>query len=55
MKNSSNCPNCGAPISGTRCEYCGTDFEPVYVKLDNYIPWTTSTDIIPDKEDAVHG
>ena len=22
----SNCPNCGAPITGVRCEYCGTVF-----------------------------
>ena len=22
-----NCPNCGAPITGPRCEYCGTVFE----------------------------
>lgn len=21
-----NCPNCGAPISGNVCEYCGTPF-----------------------------
>lgn len=21
-----NCPNCGAPITGDRCEYCGTQF-----------------------------
>lgn len=21
---SGNCPNCGAPITGDRCEYCGT-------------------------------
>lgn len=21
-----NCPNCGAPITGTKCEYCGTIF-----------------------------
>ena len=21
-----NCPNCGAPISGSVCEYCGTKF-----------------------------
>ena len=20
------CPNCGAPISGDRCEYCGASF-----------------------------
>ena len=22
-----NCPNCGAPITSSKCEYCGTDFE----------------------------
>jgi rRNA maturation protein Nop10 len=22
----SNCPNCGAPITGPECEYCGTTF-----------------------------
>lgn len=21
-----NCPNCGAPIDGTKCSYCGTSF-----------------------------
>ena len=21
-----NCPNCGAPVTGRRCEYCGTVF-----------------------------
>lgn len=21
-----NCPNCGAPKNGTKCEYCGTPF-----------------------------
>lgn len=21
-----NCPNCGAPINGDKCEYCGTVF-----------------------------
>ena len=21
-----NCPNCGAPVSGSVCEYCGTKF-----------------------------
>lgn len=20
-----NCPNCGAPMKGSRCEYCGTE------------------------------
>ena len=22
-----NCPNCGAPINGEKCEYCGTRFK----------------------------
>lgn len=22
-----NCPNCGAPITSNKCEYCGTNFE----------------------------
>lgn len=26
-----NCPNCGAPITGPKCEYCGTRF-PEYRK-----------------------
>lgn len=26
-----NCPNCGAVITSTKCEYCGTDFE-VFIK-----------------------
>lgn len=26
MKDQLNCPNCGAPIAGLKCEYCGTQF-----------------------------
>ena len=26
LRNIINCPNCGAPINGPRCEYCGTIF-----------------------------
>lgn len=22
-----NCPNCGAPVGGWKCEYCGTRFD----------------------------
>ena len=38
-----NCPNCGAPITGIQCEYCGTMFydfaeisdnAPKYLRLD---------------------
>lgn len=25
-----NCPNCGAIITGMKCEYCGTDFEKMF-------------------------
>lgn len=37
-----NCPNCSAPISGDRCDYCGTQFidcttirpdKPFYLKI----------------------
>lgn len=37
-----NCPNCGAPITGERCEYCGavfydwatiSDEAPAYIKM----------------------
>lgn len=30
-----NCPNCGAPISGYICEYCGTEFEKPRKKLSD--------------------
>ena len=31
-----NCPNCGAPIQGTRCEYCGTPFyDLAAIDMDN--------------------
>ena len=44
------CPNCGAPITGSNCEYCGTVFDADAdsladgrnehcVRLDNYIPF----------------
>ena len=26
MSNMTNCPNCGAPIVASKCEYCGTVF-----------------------------
>lgn len=26
MRERLNCPNCGAPITGATCEYCGTVF-----------------------------
>lgn len=26
IKKQTNCPNCGAPITSYKCEYCGTRF-----------------------------
>lgn len=27
MKLKPNCPNCGAPVTGGTCAYCGTEFD----------------------------
>ena len=27
-ENKTNCPNCGAPLSDGKCEYCGTECTP---------------------------
>jgi hypothetical protein len=39
--DSTNCPNCGAPITSRQCEYCGTifrnvtdDYEILQFKID---------------------
>ena len=43
MREQLNCPNCGAPITGCECEYCGTVFydfavlsdeKPTYIRLN---------------------
>lgn len=34
-----NCRNCGAPIKGNRCEYCGTEYPDKY---ESYITMTAS-------------
>lgn len=26
LKSKSNCKNCGAPLHGLKCEYCGTEY-----------------------------
>lgn len=31
MSSKANCPNCGAPITGDVCEYCGTRYGTVFV------------------------
>lgn len=66
-KEELNCPNCGAPITGEKCEYCGTVFydwavidseKDFYIKmrLDNnlfiYKARMTSCDIEVDYGDT---
>lgn len=34
MQSNRNCPNCGAPITSYKCEYCGTVFSSGYVVQD---------------------
>ena len=36
MKDLLNCPNCGAPISGSKCEYCGTMFSDDFEQKNAY-------------------
>lgn len=39
MSKTLNCPNCGAVITGSKCEYCGTVFETknlINLKGDNF-------------------
>lgn len=35
-----NCRNCGAPVKGNRCEYCGTEYNN---KIENYIHITADS------------
>lgn len=40
MIKSLNCPNCGAPIVGDKCEYCGTvflDFAAIQVGAPSFV------------------
>lgn len=43
LEPAGNCPNCGAPIRGDECPYCGTAFTrkqedtPIYDRNGNYI------------------
>ena len=43
LKAIDNCPNCGAPLHGDECEYCGTAFTrknegiPIYDPYGNYV------------------
>lgn len=40
MRDKLNCPNCGAPIIGVKCDYCGTlfyDFANMELNKANYL------------------
>lgn len=49
MSSKTNCPNCGAPITGSVCEYCGTrhdtgiafqfDDPPPYISAAMWLPF----------------
>ena len=40
LKPIPNCPNCGAPIKGPKCEYCDTIFDDSRIKEDiNQLRW----------------
>lgn len=32
-----NCPNCGAVITSSKCDYCGTDFETIWMFMKQEI------------------
>lgn len=49
-----NCKNCGAPLHGSRCEFCGTEYS-VDVAYDNKVEikvdglgYATTTQLIAD-------
>lgn len=57
-KPQSNCKNCGAPLHGSRCEYCGTEYgsSPVLIMknvdpedLDNIKRMLATTGAVPVK------
>ena len=41
------CPSCGAPIQGTRCDYCKTEVRRVYDKADTEAIMGSLTAMIP--------
>ena len=40
IKGKTNCPNCGAVITSTKCEYCGTDFMAISDIMKNSKTWS---------------
>lgn len=46
VKEKPTCINCGAPLKGLKCEYCGTEYENVFDK--------TEIDQWADKDGVLH-
>ena len=49
MRDRLNCPNCGAPIDGVKCSYCGTmfyDFASIKAGETSYLRIRASGDVI---------
>lgn len=58
----SNCPNCGAPVSGDVCEYCGSTFRAVEkggfdgtVFVPSEVQCLTTVVSIPDEARKLRG
>lgn len=48
-KEELNCPNCGAPITGEKCEYCGTvfyDWAVIESEKDFYVKIRLHNDLV---------
>jgi hypothetical protein len=43
-----NCPNCGAPIVGSKCEYCGTVFASHDTTSSSSEQWIRVEDLTPE-------
>jgi len=48
------CPNCGAPVRGGECEYCGTVFERAE-KPEEYFIYRRGEPVFTDAENSVNG
>lgn len=52
-----NCPNCGAPIKGALCDYCGTvfyDFANIDLHADSYIRMKIDNELFIFKAQTEH-
>lgn len=50
-----NCPNCGAPISGPVCEYCGTEFEHKSPVVDDAILYADNREVMRIQQTPYNG